>query len=71
MMAMTLTKGVTPLDQANWPDSPLDPHSESVMETLLLLARTFTAWELSEEAWPHLHVLMALAYERGRTASAQ
>jgi len=68
---MTLTNNATSLDRAHGPDSPLDPHSESVMETLLLLARTFTAWELSEEAWPHLHVLMALAYERGRTASAQ
>ena len=70
-MDMTLQKGATPLDHVNPPDSPLDPHSESVMETLLLLARTFTTWDLSEGAWPHLHVLMALAYERGRTASAQ
>lgn len=68
---MTQTKAATSLDQVNGPDSPLDPHSEHVMETLLLLARTYTTWDLSEEAWPHLHVLMALAYERGRTASAQ
>ena len=68
---MTLPRAATLPEYVNGPDSPLDPHSESVMETLLLLARTFTAWELSEEAWPHLHVLMALAYERGRTASAQ
>ena len=68
---MTQLKAAILPDQINGPDSPLDPHSERVMETLLLLARTYTTWDLSEEAWPHLHVLMALAYERGRMASAQ